>query len=139
MRDIVVAKAVLGEHSIAVVCRGECFTDDSRGISPMLDFIGRGMNLRGAAVADRIVGRAAALLFLYAGVREVWATVISRPALATLLSAGVSCRYDTLTENIVNRNGDGICPMESAVRGICNPETAYRLLLRKRDEMRHAK
>ncbi len=139
MRDIGTAKTALGEHSIAIVCRGECFTDDGRGISPMLDLIGRETDLRGASVADRIVGRAAALLFLYAGVHEVWATVISRPALATLLSAGVFCRYDSLTENIINRKGDGICPMEGAVRGIYDPETAYHLLLRKRDEMRQAR
>lgn len=139
MTDIYAAKAALGEHSIAVVRDGEVRIDDGRGISPMLDLIAEGVSLRGSAVADRIVGRAAALLFLYAGIREVWATVISRPALAVLLCAGVSCRYDTLTERIINRHGDGICPMEEAVLSTDDPGAAYALLLKKRDEMRRGK
>ncbi len=139
MKDICLAKDALGSHSIAVVRAGSVLTDDARGISPMLDFLARGEDLRGAAVADRIVGRAAALLFLHAGIRAVWATVISRGALALLMGAGVSCRYDTLTEHIINRTGDDICPMEKTVVGISDPETAYRLLREKRDEMRRSR
>ena len=136
MKDIFLAKAALPGHSIAIAREGKVLTDDARGISPMLDLIGKGEDLRGAAVADLVVGRAAALLFLYAGVCEVYAAVISRPALATLMGAGVLCRYDTLTEHIVNRTGDDICPMEKAVLTVTDPAIAYPLLLAKRDAMR---
>lgn len=138
MKDILIAKEALADHAIAVVQKGAVITSDARGISPMLDFIGEGKDLCGAAVADRIVGRAAALLFLYAGVREVWAAVISRPALALLLGAGVACRYDVLTEYIVNRKGDGICPMEAATLSVRDPKVAYPILLQARDAMRQA-
>ena len=43
---------------------------------------------------------------------------ISKPALEYLASAGVSADYDTLVEYIINRAGDGMCPMEATVVNI---------------------
>ena len=65
MTDIERARELLaGGQYTCVLCRGEdTITDTKAGIAPMMGLIGAGVDVRGYAVADRIVGRAAALLF----------------------------------------------------------------------------
>ena len=46
------------------------------------------------------------------GVQHVYADVISRPALTLLQSFHMNVEYATLTDNIINRAGTGICPVE---------------------------
>ena len=64
MTDIEIARANLDGHSICLCRDGRFFTDDGRGISPMIRFMEEERDLRGYAVADIIVGKAAALLFI---------------------------------------------------------------------------
>ncbi len=68
--------------------------------------------LRGAFVADKVVGKGAASLMAAGGVAEVYAAVISRPALRLLTESDVAVSYGTLAENIINRAGTDICPVE---------------------------
>ena len=49
---------------------------------------------------------------------------------------GIQASFETLTDNIINRAGDGICPFEAAVLGIDDPDEAYRAILDKMREMR---
>lgn len=76
-------------------------------------------------IADRVIGRGAALLLLKGGIREVFAYVISEPALALLSANGVKVTYVTLQKNIINRTGDGICPVEQLTQDITSPDEAY--------------
>ena len=62
MTDIEIAKRNLEGHSICLCKNGEFFTDDGRGISPMMRFISQGRDLDGYSAADVIVGKAAAML-----------------------------------------------------------------------------
>lgn len=66
MSDIERAKAALRGHSVAVCRAGEVMTRDGRGIAPLLAIASEENALRGASVADLIVGKAAALLMAYA-------------------------------------------------------------------------
>lgn len=130
MTDLLSAKALLegGDHTI-VICRGkEVTTDTRRGIAPMLDFLEQGLDFCGASVADRVVGRAAAFLFLCAGVREVFAEVISEPAIEVLRAHKLPYQADRRVPYIINRAGDGPCPMEQAVQGISDPQQALAVL-----------
>ena len=59
------------------------FQTDSHRISGFLDAIEKcGANLEGSSVADRVIGKAVALLCVYAKVKEVYACVLSRKAQA---------------------------------------------------------
>lgn len=69
--------------------------------------------LQGAQIADKVVGKGAAALMIHGGVSEVYAEVISEPALRLLLTHGVKCRYGQLTDRILNRRADGLCPVET--------------------------
>lgn len=136
MTDLESAKANLKNHSICLCKNGEWFTGDGRGISPMMKLIGEGRNLSGFSAADVIVGKAAAMLFVKAGIVAVHGVVMSQSGKAFLEKSGVFCSFDTLTGKIVNRKGDGICPMEQAVDGIEDVEEGYQALAQRLKEMK---
>lgn len=93
---------------------------------PTLRLYGRGVSdlrrlladptapLRGATVADKVVGKGAAALMAAGGVRTLHAAVMSRPAHELLLREGVAVACDALVPHIIRRDGRGICPVEAA-------------------------
>ena len=124
------------ENHTCVLCRGECFyTSDAKGIAPMMAFLDAGTALGGFSVADRVVGRAAAFLFVLAGVSAVYAEVISQGAVEVLATHGIWTEYGRLTDRIINRTGDGFCPMETAVLKIEDPNEALAALHRRTMEL----
>ncbi len=106
-------------------------TCTQRGVKPLLELLEAGENLRGWSVADKVVGKAAALLYAYMQVREVYAPVMSKGAERTLLRHGIAVQYDALVDRIQNRRGDGLCPMESAVWDVDEPNEAFGILKSK--------
>ena len=76
--------------------------------------------LRGALVADKVVGKGAAALLVKGGVAALHTDLISRPALDLLSRAGIDVTYDTLTDHIVNRDGTDWCPVERLCRPLDN-------------------
>ncbi len=139
MRDMERAKALLDTHT-CVLCNGDAvYASQKTGISPMLDWLSDGADLRGCSAADKIVGKAAALLFVLAGVREVYGEIMSKAGLGVLRAHGIPCAYGTLTPYIINRRGDGMCPMEETVLTIDDPTAALDALLKKRETLRNGK
>ena len=84
--------------------------------------------LRGASVADKVVGRGAALLFVRGGVARLYARVISGGALSVLRRGGIEVEYATEVPNIINRAGTGICPVEQLTASTDSPDEAYLLI-----------
>lgn len=68
--------------------------------------------LRGAFVADKVVGRGAAALMILGGVKGVFARVISTPALEFFRTYGVDAAFATEVPHIINRQGTDWCPLE---------------------------
>jgi len=127
MTSIDHAKALfLSGKYTCVLCKDDIIhTSTLSGISPMVEFITAGINLNGFSAADKIVGKAAALLFVLVGVREVYACVMSKQAVKVFLKYGVKYSCDMLTQAINNRAGTDLCPMEQAVKDIKNPSDAF--------------
>ena len=112
------AKQLLGgETSLAVVQNSEERTFTARGIGALLDLLPQ-EGIRGASVADKIVGKAAALLMVRGGVKEVYAETLSEGGDAVLRRYNVPHACGTLTPAIQNREGTGPCPMERAVENV---------------------
>lgn len=84
--------------------------------------------LRGASVADKVVGRGAALLFVRGGVARLYARVVSGGALSVLRRGGIEVEYATEVPNIINRAGTGICPVEQLTASTDSPDEAYLLI-----------
>lgn len=109
------ARLAAGDVTCAL-CRGEdMLTDTRRGVAPLLALLDSGHDLSGYAAADKVVGKAAAFLYLQLGVAFVYAPVMSVPAKEVLTAHGVGVLCDTTPASIRNRAGDGFCPMETAV------------------------
>ncbi len=105
----------------------------------MIKLIGKNTDLKDFCAADRVVGKAVAMLFALSGIKELYTTVISRPAAEFLTSAGIKFSYDEMTEYIINRKGDGQCPMELTVSNINDPIDGYRAITEKLEELRNTK
>jgi len=105
------------------------FEAGSRGISGLLGAIENfGDKLRGASVADKVVGRAVALLCVYAGVEAVYASILSGRARALLEENSIRVEWDTLVESVLDTDKVAACPFEELAAEIVDPEEAYRRL-----------
>jgi len=106
------------------------FRSSSKGLLPHLEAIRRlGREaLRGAVMADKIVGRAAALMMLYSLPSEVHAGIITIGGRRLLEGGGVRVFYSEEVEAVKVEDGGIYCPFESMVQGISNPEEAYKAI-----------
>ena len=136
MTDLEIAIQNLDGHSICLCRNGNFFTDDGRGISPMMRFIEEGKELDGYSAADVIVGKAAAMLFVKSGIVSVYGKVMSEGGKACLEEHAIPYSYDVLTKQIINRQQTDICPMEKAVSDIDDVETGYTALKTRLDELK---
>ena len=124
--------ALKGKARCVVYNDSGLHTSEERGVKPMILWLEEDPEfLRGASVADKIVGRAAAMIMIYAGVKEVFASVMSNGAVELFRDYGIDYSYSMTAIAISNRRGDGICPMERATAPIKDPKTAYETLRNK--------
>ena len=126
--DTIRAREILQSRAYTcVLCHGEqVLTDNRRGVQPLLDLLNE--DLHGFCAADKVVGKAAAMLYCLMGISEIFAGVISEPAIRVLESSGISIFYDRKVPAIRNRTDTGFCPMETAVWDIDNPTLAPDIL-----------
>ncbi|MCM1321915.1 MAG: DUF1893 domain-containing protein [Bacteroides sp.] len=125
-QDAIKAKELFssGKYTCVLVKDGVVHTSVLTGIAPLLAFIENGTALEGFSAADKIVGKAAALLFTFLGIKELYTPVLSEAARGVLEAHGILYHADTIAEEIINRSGTGCCPMECAVRHISEPKDA---------------
>lgn len=131
MTNLEKAKNNLGEHKISIVSSTLSLTSDLRGVMPIIDFINKGYDLSGASVADLVVGKAAAMLFIKAGIKDVDTIIISKPALKVLEEHHITVKYEKLVDNIISRDKTGLCPFESLVLDVDDVSIAYKLIVEK--------
>jgi hypothetical protein len=130
MNDLEIAKTQLHrkELTLAIVKNGEVlFETHSHRISGFLDAIEKlGNILEGAAVADRVAGKAIALLCVYTKISDVYAGVLSEKAKAVFEENGIRHEWKELVYNILNLNKSRVCPFEKAAAEISDPKDAYK-------------
>lgn len=103
-----------------VIRNGEIRTFTQRGVADLYDLLNQNPAfLKGAQIADKVIGKAAAALMVLGGISEVYTDTISEPALALLQNAGVQVDCVQVVPRIQNRAKTGWCPLET----ICYEET----------------
>jgi hypothetical protein len=122
VKDIDLARALLEEDkwNLVIVKEGRVLFDSrERGIAPFFQAVQRlGKGLHNAAVADRVVGLAVAMLCLHARVRYVYGATVSQGAFDMLEKSGLAVECENTVPHISNYNGTGLCPFEK-LAGSC--------------------
>ena len=130
MSDLDIAKSALYEEELTliIVKNGKVLFDTaSHRISGFLGAIEQlGAGLEGASVADRVAGKAIALLCVYAKISDVYAEVLSEKAKAVLEENEIRHEWKELVKNILDLNKSDVCPFEKLAADISDPEDAYR-------------
>lgn len=112
----------------AIVGEDTVLRSKERGIKPLMAWLAAGEDCVGAVAADKVVGKAAAFLYVLLGVAEVHANVMSESAEGVFLRFGIVYTFDEKVTAIRNRTDTGFCPMEQAVLGVEEPKGAYTVL-----------
>jgi hypothetical protein len=137
------AKDILTQRklTLVIVKNGKVlFETDSPRISGFIKAIDSlGSELEGASVADRVVGKAIALLCVYSGIREVYAEVLSKKAKTMLEKYGVPVDWKELVDNVLNPDKTGMCPLEKVAEGISDPKESYAAFKAMQEKMRKCK
>lgn len=126
MKDIEIAKHLLVEkdYTLVVVRSGQViFTSKEKGIKPMYKLVKQMKDIsKEAAIADKIIGRGAALLSTYLNISEVYGHVMSKEGIDVLKASGIKYSFDTVCDSIKNRDKTGLCPIEKLSLGIKDPK-----------------
>lgn len=124
MTNLDKAKDILSsnKYTLVLVSDDDVQTDTLRGVRPLLGRYGKNFSMYSAA--DKVIGKGAAFLYVLLGIKEIYAHIISKPALDVLKNNDIHVEYDLLVDNIINHNNTGFCPIEMATTNISSPDEA---------------
>ncbi|HHZ03305.1 MAG TPA: DUF1893 domain-containing protein [Tissierellia bacterium] len=117
MKDIDIAVELLKKNNFTLVVVKEgkvIFSSYDKGINPLYTVLREQKeDLKGASIADRVTGKAAAMLCSYAEIKELKTELISVNAINVLKEANIKYDYVQITPYIKNRDQTGMCPVET--------------------------
>lgn len=133
MTDMETAKNRLLRNgsSLVIVKNGKTiFETHQSGVTGFLSAIEKlgKEELNDASVADRVVGRAAAMLCIYCRVKAVYAVVLSEGGKKVLIENATVFEFGNLVPTVLNRQKTDACPFEKLVSGISDAAEAYEKL-----------
>lgn len=106
------------------------FTSDKKGVAPILDFYHSNKDVyENLIIVDRIVGKGALLLALLVNAKEVYTPVISENALKLNEHFNIKLFYEKTVPYIINRNKDGMCPIEKSLLEINDLDLGYQTII----------
>lgn len=129
----------LEDKNYAFIASNGYYSYDS-GIKPVISKLNE--NIRyfdGLTVADKIVGKASAMLLTLSGVKKVYAKILSKWGRDIFEKYNIEYECEKLVPVIINRYGTGMCPMEVTVKDIEDLNDAYDALNRKVEELKNEK
>ena len=132
MKDLEIAKQKLNGDSLAfvIVKDGAVLRTGTReGIGELIqaiDTLGDAVN--DASLADKIAGKAVAMVACTAKIRAVYSPLMSQAACDALAAEHIYFEYDRLVPLILNKRNDGPCPMERLTLPIDDPHQAIAAL-----------
>lgn len=114
---------LLSEGSTLVIARDGVIREraSGHGVKDTLRLLDEG-KLKKVIVVDKVVGRAAASIFIVGKVKRVWAQVMSEDALSLLKQHNVEAASETLVPKILNADRTDRCPLEKASDNASDPK-----------------
>lgn len=102
---------------------------NGRGVSDLLMLVTEEPErLQGAIVADKMIGKAAAVLMTAGGVSEVYTNLICTPAKEVFRKAEIPVFYTEEVPQILNRDRSGQCPIDALLNDAESVEECVRIL-----------
>lgn len=120
----------LNSSSLVVYKDGETAAFDGRGLVPLVNYLDKS-DFKGAYVFDKVVGRAAAYLYVYGNADYVYADTISKPAKEILKEHKIKFDSAKTVDEIQNKSKTGLCPFEELTKNAENPAQAYGMIYKK--------
>ena len=112
------------------------YTSKLKGIAPLINPMKENqLFFKDAIVVDRVIGKAAAMLLALSQVQYIYAYVLSRKAREILDAYKIDYDYEKLADYIVNREHNGMCPMEKTVYDMTDLNEALAALIQKQEEL----
>jgi hypothetical protein len=106
------------------------FESRSRGVASFLTAAQElKENLGGSCVADKVVGKAVALLCVHFKIAAVYADILSNPAKAVFERWSLCFDYNHLVENVLDAERTSLCPFERLVKNVLDPSEGYEKLV----------
>lgn len=126
------AVALLKERQVSCVIwidGKEPILSDEIGIKPLMKELRKGQSVfENGVIADKVVGKAAALMAILGGAKAVYGQVLSESAENILKRYKIEYAYDQKVPYIENRTKTGQCPLEEAVKLVDDPKEAFEAL-----------
>lgn len=109
-----------GNHALAIYDQDEqLHTYDNKGVRDLYTLLTTEPQvLKGAMVADKVVGKGAAALMIVGGIAELHTHIISEPAIKLLELSGIRYSFDEKVDHIENRDKTGWCPVETLCKEV---------------------
>lgn len=121
----------LDKNSLVVYTKEkEVITSKEHGLIPLTSYIEKN-SFKDTYAFDKIVGRAAALLYAYGDADYVYAKTISKPAIKVLKDYNIKYEAEKIVEEIPNKTNTDICPFEKLIKDVNNPTQAYGMIYKK--------
>lgn len=112
---------------VVLYSSGECKEYYKNRINDIKDILRENENaLKGAIIADKIIGKVAASILTVAGVLEIYSDVMSRYAIPVLENNNIKYEYKNFTDYIINNSKTGMCPMENKYKDESNINKIYK-------------
>ena len=120
---------VVRDGHIAAIERG-------RGVSPLLNlYSAKPEVLKGGTVVDKVIGRAAGFIIISGKAQAAHGELISEDAIALLRKHGIAVTGTKVVPRILNRQMNGLCPLEQSVQNHDDPAAALASLRRRVAEL----
>lgn len=112
-----------------VIANKEIRTFSQHGVKDLYDLLENDADfLKDALVADKVIGKAAAAILILGGIKEIYADVISLPALELLRTTKIKVSFGQEVPHIINRDRTGWCPLEKICYQEESVETIFPLI-----------
>lgn len=99
---------------VVIYADGECKAYYQNRIKDIKDILQKDKNaLKGAVIADKVIGKVASSILTIAGVKEIYADVMSKYAVPILEENSIKYEYKNMVDYIQNNDKTGMCPMEN--------------------------
>lgn len=113
--DIVKEKLYDSNASLVVLYQnGTCKEYYNRRIEDIVAILLENKDaLKGAIIADKVIGKVAGSVLAVAGIKELYADIISEFAIPVLDKNGIKYEYNNKVDFIQNNDKTEMCPMEN--------------------------